>query len=225
VWTGVHIIDKPMIVSRKDLYVMPGTKVMFRGEGRLEVQFGSMYAANAEFSADSVMTGNLRIFVKRPPKMCWFDNCRFTGLKCVKPANWGSGFFRSVSTPKVRAPVIVRHCTFSDSSSISFERSAGSEIVNCLFENGVSGVCALLSLDTFVSGCVFRNASAYGVELRQADTTDVVGNVFENNPHGTLFSLCKDCRLIGNIYENCTHYKTAREGKNKLLIEPLVVNE
>ena len=225
VWSGERIIDKLTVVARKDLYVMPGTKVIFRGEGRLEVQFGSMYAANAEFSADSVMTGNLRIFVKRPPKMCWFDNCRFTGLKCVKPANWGSGFFRFQSTPTTRAPMVVRHCTFSGCSSVSFERAGRSEIVNCLFEDGVSGVCALLSLDTFVSGCVFRNLSACGVELRQGDTTDVVGNVFENNPHGTLFSLSKDCRLFGNIYENCTNYKTAREGKNKLITKPLIIKE
>ena len=79
------------------------------------------------------------------------------------------------------------------------------------------GQCSLTVALPIISAC--------GVELRQGDTTDVVGNVFENNPHGTLFSLSKDCRLIGNIYENCTNYKTAREGKNKLITKPLVVNE
>ena len=64
-----------------------------------------------------------------------------------------------------------------------------------------------------------------GVEHRQSDSTDIVGNVFENCPYGVLFSLSRNCRLIGNSYENCKPYVTAREGKSKILVEPLVVNE
>ena len=223
VWSGERIIDKPVVVSRKDIYVMPGTKVIFRGEGRLDVQFGALYAANAEFSADCVLSGDFRIRIKRAP--CWFDNCRFTGMKSAEHTKWGSGFLRLNTSSHSRKQFVARHCTFTDCSSISFEFASRSEISNCLFENGETGVCALLSLDTIVERCVFRNLSKFGVELRQADTTDVAGNVFENCPYGTLFSLSKDCRLVGNCYDCCKRYKMASEGKSKLLIKPLSINE
>ena len=225
VWSGERIIDRPTVISRKTLYVMPGTKVVFRGEGRLEVQFGSIYAANADFSADGVMTRNFRIHATRPPKPCWFDNCRFTGMKCEKLGKWGTGFLRLTGSSIERAQLVARHCTFSGCSSVSFQSAGKSEIANCLFENGETGVCALLSLGTFVEGCVFRNMSAVAITLRQADSTDVVGNVFERCLGGTLFSLSKGCRLIGNSYSDCKPYRVRSNANDNFVAEPLVVNE
>ena len=223
VWSGERIIDKPTVVAGKNLYVMPGTKVMFRGKGSLSVRFGSLYASNAEFTADGVLLGDFRIHIKRAS--CWFDNCRFTGMKSAEHVRWGTGFMRVQNSANKRKPFFAKHCTFTDCSAVSFEFGAKSEISNCLFENGERGVCALLSLDTLVENCVFRNLSSLGVELRQADATDVVGNMFENCPHGTLFSLSRDCRLIGNSYDRCQPYRTAMEGKNKTMTKPLVINE
>ena len=108
-----------------------------------------------------------------------------------------------------------------------FDRTASSDgviIRNCTFEDMEMRTLVNASNAT-VENCVFRNLSSLGVELRQADATDVVGNVFENCPHGTLFSLSKDCRLIGNSYDRCQPYRTAMEGKNKTMTKPLVINE
>ena len=223
VWSGERIISEPTVIAKKDVYVMPGTKVVFRGDGRLELRFGSLYAANAEFSADGVLTGNFRIYITRAS--CWFDNCRFTGMKCVKTPSWGTGFLRLKCPAQTRGTVVARHCTFSGCSAISFEAGGRSEISNCLFEGGETGVCALLSLDTIVEKCVFRNLSVQGVEHRQSDSTDIVGNVFANCPRGMLFSISKNCRLIGNFYSGCKPYHAVREGKSNTIIHPCVINE
>ena len=124
-----------------------------------------------------------------------------------------------------RVKFVARHCTFSGCSAVSFEAGGRSEISNCLFEGGETGVCALLSLDTIVEKCVFRNLSARGVEHRQSDSTDIVGNVFENCPYGVLFSISKNCRLIGNFYSGCKPYHAVREGKSNTIIHPCVINE
>ena len=224
VWSGKKIIEEPFVISHKNLYVMPGTSVEFRKEGRLEVLYASLYAANAEFKADGSLNGNFRILIRRGE--CWLDNCRFDGMKCTKPANWGTGFLRLENHRLLgNKPLKAFHCTFTNSSSISFYQTSGSEISGCLFEGGETGVCALMSVDTIVERNVFRNLSAVGVELRQSNVTDVAGNVFENLPCGSLFSLSREGRLIGNIYESCKPYRTALEGKSKLLIEPMTINE
>ena len=224
VWSGKRIIEEPLVISHKNLYVMPGASIEFRKEGRIEVLYAALNAANAEFLADGPLNGNFRILIRRGE--CWLDNCRFVGMKCEKPANWGTGFLRLENHRLLcNRPLKAIHCTFTNCSSISFFQTSGSEISGCLFDGGETGVCALMAVDTIVERNVFRGLSAVGVEFRQSNVTDVVGNVFENLPCGSMFRPSREDRLIGNSYENCRPYRTARESKSTLLIEPLAVNE
>ena len=224
VWSGTRIIEEPVALSNKSLYVMPGTRIEFRKNGRIEILYAALYAANAEFRADGALKGNYRIFIRRGE--CWFDNCLFDGMKGSKPSGWQSGFLR-LENHRLLAnkPLKAIHCTFRNCSSISFQQTSGSEISGCLFEGGETGVCALMCVDTLIADSVFRNLSVGGVEHRQSNVTDIAGNVFENLPRGSLLTLSRDVRLIGNSYGNCKPYVTAQEGKNPLLIEPSVFNE
>jgi len=223
IWKGERVIDRPLVLKNADLFVAPGAKVVFRGEGHLDLGHGALYASGATFEAEEPMEGNFRIVMHR--STCWLDNCRFTGFICRKPAGWGTGFLRLESSARGRRPLTARHCTFTNCSSLSFYATGESEVSNCLFENGECGLCALAAIDTVVEGNVFRNLSVQGIELRQADSTDVIGNVFESCPFGTAFSLSKDGRLIGNDYTDCPPYQTRLEGKSKVVTKPRVINE
>ena len=82
-----------------------------------------------------------------------------------------------------------------------------------------------MCVDTLIADSVFRNLSVGGVEHRQSNVTDIAGNVFENLPRGSLFTLSREVRLVGNSYSECKPYRVACEGKSNLIVEPLVVNE
>ena len=88
-----------------------------------------------------------------------------------------------------------------------------------------TAICSLMSLNTVVEGCVIQDFKTVGLELRQADQTEIVGNVFENGPAAAQFSLSRDCRLIGNHYSDCRPYFLTGEGKSKTLVSPRVFNE
>lgn len=223
VWDGEHIIDSPVVLDKKALYLKPGTKVVFRGEGRLEVKYAGFYASNAAFEAEDGLTGSFRIFVKRGD--LWLDNCHFTNMKCEKSSNWGTGFIRMESYHRTRRPMIVRHCTFVNCSAISCNATGDSEITNCLFDGCDRAICTLMALNTIIEGNVVRGVREMGLELRQSDLTNVVGNVFEKGPVAAQFSLCRDCRMIGNFYSDCKPYRVTGEGKSKLRLEPLRINE
>lgn len=223
VWEGEHVIDSPVVLDKKSLYLKSGAKVIFRGEGRLEVRYAGFYASNAAFEAKDGMTGNFRIFVKRGD--LWLDNCRFTNLKCEKSSHWGSGFVRMESYRRSRRPMIVRHCTFTACSSISCNATGDSEITNCLFDGCDRAICTLVSLNTIIEGNVIRDVKEMGLELRQSDLANVIGNVFEKGPVAAQYSLSRNCRMIGNFYSDCTPYCAKVEGKSKALIEPKRINE
>ena len=224
VWTGTRVIEEPVVLSHKNLYVMPGASIEFRKNGRIEILYAALYAANAEFRADGALKGNYRIFIKRGE--CWLDNCLFDGMKGAQPLGWKSGFIRLENHRLLgNKPLKAVHCTFRNCSAISFQQTSGSEISRCLFEDGDTGVCALMSVDTTVDGCVFRNLSVGGIEHRQSNVSDIAGNVFENLPRGALFTLSREVRLIGNSYGNCKPFETGPEGKSTLLIDPLLFNE
>ena len=82
-----------------------------------------------------------------------------------------------------------------------------------------------MAVDTTITDSVFRSLSVGGVEHRQSNVTDIAGNVFENLPRGSLFTLSREVRLIGNSYGNCKPFVTGPEGKSTLLIDPLLFNE
>lgn len=223
IWEGERVIDKPVVVEGKALFLKPGAKVIFRSEGRIEVLGFGFYAANAEFEAEDEMTGNFRIVVRRGD--LWLDNCRFSNMKCTKSSDWGTGFVRMEGNRRARRPMTVRHCTFVNCSSLSCRDVGDSEITHCLFEGCDTAICALVSLNTVVEGNVIRGFRTVGLELRQSDMTEVVGNVFENGPAAAQFSLSQDCRMIGNLYSDCKPYRLSCEGKSKTLVEPRVINE
>jgi len=223
VWEGEKVVDRPIVVEGKALFIKPGARVIFRGEGRIEVHGFNLYAANAEFEADGEMTGSFRIYVRRGD--IWLDNCRFGNLKCAKSSDWGSGFIRMESNRRKRRPMTVRHCTFVNCSSLSCRDTGDSEISKCRFEGCDTAICALMSLNTVVEGCFIQGFKTVGLELRQADQTEVVGNVFENGPAAAQFSLSRGCRMIGNHYSDCGPCFSTGEGKTKISVRPRIVNE
>ena len=77
-WSGEKTIDKPVILNQSRLVVEKGSKIVFRGEGRIYVRYGEMFADGVKFEAQGVLTNDYRIKVhggKMVLRDCAFGEC------------------------------------------------------------------------------------------------------------------------------------------------------
>ena len=182
VWSGHVVVDRPIREANLKLYIEPGTKVEFRGEGRLEFPRGGIVASGVTFTADSVLTNAYRITLERGSFEC--VSCTFKDLRCVFDGSvriWAPGSICVNESPGVTSGPRPRieGCRFENCSALGIMPSLKAVYRNnCAIGGDVAlSVCGP-SHEALISGNRFEGQSKCAVQLLGGDDALLVGNVF-----------------------------------------------
>ena len=174
-WSGEVVVDKPLELPSHKLRVLPGTKVLFKGEGRINLVKGALTAWGATFEADSVLTNNFRVAIDMGS--LYLNGCTFRSLRTVKAANWSRGMMAA----SVQAESRVENCLFEDCSPVVLMMSRRATFANNRITGGFGGfggVFVSASHQMSITGNVFENVRGRAVDLQGGDGVLVADNVF-----------------------------------------------
>ena len=201
VWQGEKTIDGLLVVNRRNVRVMPGSRIVFKGEGSFRVENGSFRAEGASFVGEGVLTNAWRISVSG--ERVEFINCRFEGLATQNPGgrSWYHGGMR-LTAPRAR----MAGCRFERTQSPAFVNCRKAEVADNVFSCTDTGVYLLDSPESCVVRNVFVSDSGgkWGIELAGSAHSEVVHNRFERLPVG-VYARTRSSHVIvsGNVFEKC----------------------
>lgn len=200
VWSGEVVVDRPLEEDGKSVFVKPGTKIVFRGEGRVNLKNGAFFADGAEFTADSVLTNSYRICVSRGEMR--LRGCTFRGVRATM-ASWG----RAAIGAGMNSAASVEDCRFEDSSGVAFMNAHRCSFERNRVQGGDIGVAVYSVPAVRIAGNEFRNVSERPVYLGGAAGTVVAGNRFESAAKGGGAGLVgygagDSLRIVGNDFIN-----------------------
>ena len=200
VWRGLKMIDSPLKMRRVNLRIEPGAQVRFRGCGSLELEYGSLVASFAEFSADSVLTNDFRLRLTQCSLT--LADCTFSNLRTVRPSlrDFIFGFAYTVSCPSW-----LRGNTFLNCSAFMSACSRQGEFADNLFVRCEKGL-ALLDADgcRIVGNEFFAPTQGAGLTLNAGRSCEVRSNRFTDSSCGVLLYRERECRLSANAFFSCT---------------------
>ena len=217
VWKGEKVIDGLHVVNRRNVSVMPGSRIVFKGEGRLSVENGRFRAEGASFVGEGVLTNAWRISVSG--ERVEFVNCHFEGLQTHDPGGkrWFHGGMR-LTAPCAR----VAGCRFDRTQSPTFVNCRKAEVADNVFSCTDTGVYLLDSPESCVVRNVFVSDSGgkWGIELAGSAHSEVVHNRFERLQVG-VYARTRSSHVIvsGNIFEKCAHPLSVVGSKGTLIAD------
>ena len=217
VWHGERIIDGPFIVNRRNVRIMPGAKIMFRGEGCLRVEHGSFHADGATFVGSGVLTNAWRIYISG--ETIELANCRFDGLSAHNPGGkrWFRGGVR-LSSPSVR----VTGCRFDSMQSLTLVNCRKAVVEDNVFSCTDSGVYLLDAPESHIARNVFaaHSGGKSGVELSKSPRSEVVHNRFAGLDAGVCAHTGSSHVMVaGNVFEKCGRPVLVRGSKGVVVID------
>lgn len=174
-WTGEIVVDKPIDLTSHKLRVLPGARVVFRGEGRINLMKGALTAWGATFEADSVLTNDFRIAIDGGSMH--LNGCTFRNVRTAKAANWSRGMMHA----GVKGESRVENCLFENCSPVVLMMSrratfAHNRVVGGY--NGFGGIFVSSSHQMSVTGNVFESIRGRAVDLQGGDGVLIADNVF-----------------------------------------------
>ena len=193
-WSGDHVIDAPVLLGGRTLRIAPGSRIAFKGKGRLDV--GGLLATGAVFEARSTLTNAFRI--SQSGGRLELNGCRFRGMKAERPAkeHFLRGFLMSVARPGAR----VLRCTFSDCSPLMLVNAKNAEIGENLVKSCAEGVYLLDCTECVVRANEFFNATDTALLVSGTRLSDFVANRFTDCATGLTVRYCGSNRFVGNAF-------------------------
>lgn len=219
VWTGERVIDRPMVVNRRNIHVAPGSRIVFKGEGKLYVEHGQFRAEGASFVGVGVLTNSWRISVSGD--RAEFANCRFEGLVTHNPGGqrWFRGAVRLMSSS-----VRLAGCRFERTQSPILVNCRQSEICDNVFACTDNGLYLLNVPNARVERNVFSGAHGgkRAIELGGAMHAEIVHNRFDGFSLGIFARTGSSyCIAAGNVLENCARAYSVVGSKGFLAVPPI----
>lgn len=194
VWRGDHVIGSPVSLGGRTLSIASGSRIAFKGGGRLDV--GGLVATDAVFEARSTLTNAFRIF--QSGGILELNNCRFRGMRTVHPAkeHFLRGFLMSVARSDAR----VLRCTFADCSPLMLVNAKKAEICGNLVKSCSEGVYLLDCTECAVRANEFFDATDTALLVSGTRLSDFVENRFTDCATGLTVRYCGSNRFIGNAF-------------------------
>ena len=216
VWQGEKAIDVPVVLNRRNLHIMPGTRVVFKGAGCLRVENGQFCAEGAEFVGEGVLSNEWRICCSG--EKIEIVNCRFEGLATHDPGGqrWFHGGMR-FKAPSIR----IAGCRFERTQSPTLVNCPNAEVSDNVFSCTDDGVYLLNSPEAHVERNVFSAGSGCdaGVEIASSARVAVTHNRFDGLSKGVYVHTGSPYAIVsGNVFEKCGRPLVARESKGAVLI-------
>lgn len=196
VWRSDVRIDKPTELRGKDLFIRPGVKITFAGNGSLHLLDSSLRCAHVTFESDSVVTNDFRLHVHRG--RIEFRDCLFRNIRAVNPA--GKHFIQGGICVSEGPNSRIEHCTFVNCSSVMATNAHGMEVERNLAVGGDTGFSLLQCRDVRLAGNEFHGLSGVGLKLSNVLSSELFMNRFTACATGVRLYVCRDVRLIGNAF-------------------------
>lgn len=196
-WKGERIIDKPICLNTSRLIIEEGSKIIFKGNGSIDVRYGEMYVNKANFEAEGVLTNSYRIKVHGGKLV--FRNCEFKNMKCVNPgkARWFTG---SICGDGGKGS-IVEGCTFKSSDALSFVNHKNAFVKGNRFENQSIGLYFLNGHENRIEENLFINNTSWDIALSHSIDTYVLHNHFIGGSLGIRLYFPTDAKVAGNNFD------------------------
>ena len=195
-WTGEHVVDKPLRFVRAGLSVRPGTKVAFRGEGRIIIENASFRAEGAFFEADSVLTNAFRIEVVGG--RLDMSRCRVSGVKTHEPRKGRSFILGAFWSQYGNGSHLVGN-DFRDSSAVTYANASDVVVQGNLFLRAHgTGASLFHVVRPVVERNEFMTATVDGLNLNVVEDANVMENRFTDCAVAINARAAKTCCFSGN---------------------------
>ena len=171
-WEGDVVVDRQIDLASHRLRVLPGTKVLFKGEGRINLQKGALTAWGATFEADSALTNAFRVSIDGGTMH--LNGCTFRNIRTHRSANWSRGMMHAGVKDESR----VENCLFENCSPVVLMLSRRATFANNRVVGGDGGVFVSSAHQMSVIGNRFENIRGRAVDLQGGDGVIVADNVF-----------------------------------------------
>ena len=196
VWTDERVVDKPLHFVRTGLWVRPGARIVFRGEGRIILENGSFKAEGAFFEADSVLTNAFRVEVVGG--RLDMSRCRVSGMKTHEPRK-GRGFIVGAFWSQYGDGSRLVGNDFRDSSAVTYANASDVVVQGNLFRRAEgTGASLFHVVRPVVERNEFMAATVDGLNLNEVDDASVIENRFTDCAVAINARAAKSCRFSGN---------------------------
>ena len=216
VWKGERIIDRPVVLNRRNIKILPGSRLVFKDNGRLDVRQGQFRADGVTFAGEGVLTNAWRISVSGGK--IEILNSRFHRLFTHNPggARWFHGGVY-LSSPSIR----VAGCRFENTQSLAIVNSSDAVVCDSAFSCIDEGAYFLNSAHPRVERNVFdgKNGGKKGIELGGCIHAEIVHNRFDRLALGVYARTGSSYGILcGNAFDGCKRRLSAVESKGTAVI-------
>jgi nitrous oxidase accessory protein NosD len=216
VWKGERIIDRPVVLNRRNIKILPGSRLVFKDNGRLDVRQGQFRADGVTFAGEGVLTNAWRISVSGGK--IEILNSRFNGLFTHNPG--GERWFHGgvcLSSSSIR----VAGCRFENTQSLTIVNSPRAEVCDSTFSCADEGVYFLNSSYPRVERNMFdgKNGGKKGIELGGSVHAEIVHNRFDGLALGVYARTGSSYGILcGNAFDSCKRRLSVVESKGTAVI-------
>ena len=202
-------------MNRRNIKILPGSRLVFKDNGRLDVRQGQFRADGVTFAGEGVLTNAWRISVSGGK--IEILNSRFHRLFTHNPggARWFHGGVY-LSSPSIR----VAGCRFENTQSLAIVNSSDAVVCDSAFSCIDEGAYFLNSAHPRVERNVFdgKNGGKKGIELGGCIHAEIVHNRFDRLALGVYARTGSSYGILcGNAFDGCKRRLSAVESKGEFL--------
>lgn len=198
VWTGDRIIDSLVEVRGKSLRIEPGSRIAFKGEGRLIVEDGSLIVSRTAFEARSTLTNAFRLSVQNG--RLEIRHCTFRGMKAYRASGKDFRFIDGFLRNQYGHGSRIEDNRFIDCSAMMLLNASHVEIARNLAIRCDHAFSLLNCTECRIESNEFFNAPTAGLKVNGVRLSELFRNRFTDCKAGLFSYYCKENRFMGNAF-------------------------